>query len=196
MPACTSFQLDKQIARTPCGQPIAPGNNLSAHEKKKECFLGGTPSFFRRGKQMRKLFVAIVVVTILSAAVSADPFYREQGRLMPPAQLKCDRNDVTVYDGRVIVYRRRKGSTFLRMRTNFDTTEDVTLRHPRTTDSSKFYLISGTAFTSSDWSRIEKRPYVLRPGMRANVWVCRGNPAIQPVVDWQPEDTGANPRSR
>jgi hypothetical protein len=37
---------------------------------------------------------------------------------------------------------------------------------------------------------------VLINGMRANVWVCRDNPSIQPVVDWQPDDTGANPRSR
>ena len=145
---------------------------------------------------MRKLLVPIVAVTILSVPVTADSFPQEPGRLMPPAQLKCDRNDLTSYDGRVLTYRRRRGSTFLRMRTNFDTTEDVTIRHPRTNDPSRFYLINGAAFTRNDWSRIEKRAYVLRPGMRANVWVCRGKPEIQPVVDWQPNDTGANPRSR
>lgn len=145
---------------------------------------------------MRKLLVPIVAVTILSADVSAGSFHQERGRLMPPAQLKCDRNDLTLYDGRVLVYRRRRGSTFLRMRTTFDTTEDVTIRHPRTIDPSQFYLINGEAFTKDDWSRIEKRAGVLKPGMRANVWVCRGNAAIQPIVDWQPDDTGANPRSR
>jgi len=149
---------------------------------------------------MRKLFgalfVAIIAVTILSAAVSADSFHQGRARLMVPAQLKCNRDDVTLYDGRVFVYRRRKGSTFLRVRTNFSTTEDVTIRHPGTTDPSTFYLINGSAFTGSDWKRIEKRAYVLRPGMRADVWVCRGKPTIQPVVDWHPDDTGANPRSR
>ncbi len=145
---------------------------------------------------MRKLFAPVVAMTILTATVSAGSFPQERGRMMPPAQLKCDRNDLTLYDGRVLVYRRRKGSTFLRMRTNFDTTESVTIRHPRTNDPSRFYLINGEEFTKDDWSRIEKKPFVLRAGMRANVWICRGNPSIQPVVDWQPDDTGANPRSR
>jgi hypothetical protein len=145
---------------------------------------------------MRKLLVPIVAVTILSADVSAGSLLQERGRLIPPAQLKCDRNDLTSYDGQVLVYRRRKGSTFLRMRTNFDTTENVTIRHRATNDPSQFYLINGEAFTKADWRRIEKRSGVLRSGMRANVWVCRGNPSIQPVVDWRPDDTGANPRSR
>jgi hypothetical protein len=121
---------------------------------------------------------------------------RRGGRLMPPSALQCDRSDLTLYDGRVIAYRRRKGSTFLRIRTNHDTTEEVTIRHPAKDDPSKFYLLNGQPFTKSDWRRIERRSNVLIKGMRANVWVCRDNPAIQPVVDWQPDDTGAYPRSR
>jgi hypothetical protein len=142
--------------------------------------------------------------TLLCAALSASaaggmsPQQQQprQGRTMPPSELKCDRNDLTLYDGRVLAYRRRKGSTFLRIRTNFDTTEEVTIRHPATDDPSKFYLLNGQPFTKSDWRRIERRSRVLLTGMRANVWVCRDNPAIQPVVDWQPNDTGAYPRSR
>lgn len=140
------------------------------------------------------LVVLLIGVMTVSTAGSVS-FHQERGRIMPP-QLKCDRNDLTLYDGRVLVYRRRKGSTFLRMRTNFDTTENVTIRHPRTNDPSKYYQLNGEAFTRSDWSRIEKRPGVLKAGMRANVWVCRGNPSIQPIVDWRPDDKGANPRSR
>ena len=117
-------------------------------------------------------------------------------RIVPPSTLKCDRNDLTSYDGKVLTYRRRIGSTYLRIRTSFDTTEAITIRHPRTGDPSEFFLINGASFTKSDWRRIERRKNVLRPGMRANVWVCRDDPAIQPVVDWRPEDTGANPRSR
>ena len=119
-----------------------------------------------------------------------------QGRMMPPADLKCDRNDLTLYDGRIVAYRRRTGQTFLRIRTNFDTTEEVTIRHRGTDDPSKFYLLNGQHFMKSDWRRIEKRKGVLKDGMRANVWVCGDNPSIQPVVDWRPDDTGANPRSR
>lgn len=120
---------------------------------------------------------------------------RAQGRMMPPVELKCDRNDLTLYDGRILAYRRRVGKTFLRIRTNFDTTEEVTVRHRGTDDPSKFYLLNGQPFMKSDWGRIEKRKGHLKAGMRANVWVCRDNPSIQPVVDWRPDDTGANPRS-
>lgn len=115
---------------------------------------------------------------------------------MPPPELKCDRNDLTVYDGRILAYRRRVGKTFLRIRTSFDTTEEVTVRHRGTDDPSKFYLLNGQPFLKSDWRRIEKSKGVLKAGMRANVWVCRDNPSIQPVVDWRPDDTGANPKSR
>ena len=145
---------------------------------------------------MRILSVLFIAAITSSAAGDGISFPQDRGRIMPPAQLKCDRNDLTSYDGRVLAYRRRKGSTFLRIRTNFDTTAEVTIRHPGTDDPSESYLLNGKAFMSTDWRRIEKRTRVLKNGMRANVWVCRGNPSIQPVVDWRPDDTGAHPRSR
>ena len=138
----------------------------------------------------------VLVISFLALLTLSNVFAQEGGRIMPPAQLKCDRSDLTSYDGRILVYRRRTGSTFLRIRTNFDTTEEVTIRHRGSDDPSRFYLINGEAFTKSDWRRIERKPRVLKSGMRANVWVCRENRAIQPVVDWRPDDTGANPRSR
>jgi hypothetical protein len=142
-----------------------------------------------------------VVVTLSISVAGAGRVPQEQqpsprGRVMPLPGLKCDRNDLTLYDGRVTAYRRRQGSTFLRIRTNFDTTEEVTIRHPATDDPSKFYLLNGQPFTKNDWRRIERRRKVLIKGMRANVWVCRDKPSIQPIVDWQPDDTGAYPRSR
>lgn len=118
------------------------------------------------------------------------------GRVMAPPGLKCDLNDLTLYDGEVVKYERKVGSTFLRIDTNFDTTEEVTLRHPGTDDPSALFLLNTEPFKPSDWAKIESASRKLRPGMRANVWVCVGNPSIQPVVDWHPEDTGANPRSR
>jgi hypothetical protein len=140
----------------------------------------------------------ILVLALMVNSVTAVPMNPQEprGRLMPPSSLKCDRNDLTVYDGKVLNYRRSKGSTYLRIRTNFDTTEAVTIRHPGTDDPSPSYLLNAEPFTKSDWRRIEKRKGVLKPGMRANIWVCRGNPAIQPVVDWQPDDSGAYPKSR
>lgn len=144
---------------------------------------------------MRSLFVIFLGLISLSLPGATTSKGQEGGRLMPP-QLECDRSDLTLYDGRVLAYRRRKGSTFLRIRTNSDTTEEVVIHHPGTDDPSRFYLLNGQPFSKGDWRRIEKRPRVLKTGMRANVWVCRGNPSVQPVVDWRPDDTGANPRSR
>ena len=140
--------------------------------------------------------VLLLAVITLSLSGNALSLHQERGRIMPPTKLKCDRSDLTSYDGRVLAYRRRKGSTFLRIRTNFDTTEDVTIRHPGTDNPSEFYLINGRTFMRSDWRRIEKSAKILRRGTRANVWVCRGNLAVQPVVDWRPDDTDANPRTR
>lgn len=144
---------------------------------------------------MPKCFRLVIAVMLLAAS-GVLLVAQERGRVASPSGLKCDRNDVTLYDGKVLVYRRRKGSTFLRIRTNFDTTEEVIIRHPGATDASKFYRLNGQPFLRGDWSKIEKRRGVLKAGMRANVWVCRGNPSVQPMVDWQPDDTGSNPRSR
>ena len=70
------------------------------------------------------------------------------------------------------------GETFLLVRASYETTEEVTIRHPGTDDPSKFYLINGAAFTKEDWNRIEKSKSVLKDGVSANIWFCRGNPSI------------------
>jgi hypothetical protein len=153
----------------------------------------------RREKISMRIFSTLLSVAVLSVPATGGALFPQRqpgGRVAPSPELKCDRNDLTLYDGRVLSYRRRRGSTFLRIRTNFDTTEEVTIRHPATDDPSEFYRLKGESFTKSDWRRIEKRRGVLRPGMRANVWVCRDNPTVQPVVDWQPDDAGAYSRSR
>ena len=135
--------------------------------------------------------IAIFLLAGLPISMAGTTVPQTEGRVTPPPGLKCARNDLTVYDGKVLAYRRRKGSTLLRIRTSFDTTEAVTIRHPGTDDPSEFYLLNGEPFTTRDWRRIEERNKFLRPGMRANVWVCRGNPAIQPMVDWRPDDKGS-----
>jgi hypothetical protein len=146
---------------------------------------------------MRFVFTILLlgVMTISLAGGELTP-QQPGGRVMPPTGLQCARNDLTVYDGKVLAYRRRKGSTILSIRTSFDMIERVAIRHPGTDDPSDFYLLNGKPFTRSDWRRIEKKRNILRPGMRANVWVCRDKPEIQPVVDWRPDDMGAYPKSR
>ena len=126
-----------------------------------------------------------MIFVLLIVLVFPTPSGAQERRIGPPASLKCDRSDVTLYDGRILVYRRQQGKTFLRVRTSFNTTEQVIIRHQGTDDPSKFYLINGETFTREDWKRIERRKGVLKNGMHANIWVCRDNQSIQPLVDWR-----------
>jgi hypothetical protein len=145
---------------------------------------------------MRIMLATLLFALVFSVVMAAPNQEPGGGRLMPPAALECDRNNLTSYDGRILAYGRGRGCTFIRIRKNYDSTEEVTIHHPGTNDPSKFYLINAEPFGKGDWRRIERTRGVLKRGMRANVWVCEGNPSIQPVVDWRPDDTGANPRSR
>jgi hypothetical protein len=143
------------------------------------------------GVRTRFIKILFLAVGTFSTAGVITSSQERGGRIAPPSALTCDRSDVTLYDGKVLTYRRRKGITLLRVRTSFDTTEIVTIHHRGTDDPSAFFLLNGEPFGKSDWRTIERRKGVLRPEMRANIWVCRGNPAIQPLVDWRPDTTGA-----
>lgn len=105
------------------------------------------------------------------------------GRLAPPAAVSCDRNQLTSHAGKVTRYRRRKGQTTLRLDTSADTVETITIRHPRTDDPSRYYLVFGTPFTSADWTRVERRKGVLRQDMSAVAWVCSNGVTF---IDWRP----------
>lgn len=107
-----------------------------------------------------------------------------QQRLAPPEAVKCPHDNLTVYEGRVTAYRRAAGQTFLRLRTDAGTTESVTVRHRRGADPSRWFLLWAEPFSPGDWRLIESRKGRLRPGMRANVWVC--NDGTNPVIDWRP----------
>jgi rhodanese-related sulfurtransferase len=108
------------------------------------------------------------------------------GRLRPPAAVSCDRNELTSYAGKVTHYKRLKDRTTFVMNTSADTVETISIRHSGSDDPSRFYLIGGTPFTASDWSRIESKKGVLRPDMSAVAWVCRDGVTI---VDWRPGTT-------
>jgi hypothetical protein len=127
---------------------------------------------------------AIAVVWALPVLVAvgahAQPAQR-QGRQRAPESFACDRNNLTVYTGVVIRYNRRVGTTTLRIRTDEDTTEQVSLAHPGTDDASRFFRMLGEPFMPADWSRIEERKGVLRKGTRAAAWVCANG---RVMVDW------------
>ena len=112
------------------------------------------------------------------------------GRVRPPARITCDRNNLTVYAGKVLSYTRRSDRIALRIHTDSDTTETVTLRYPRGSSPSKWFLLNGEAFGRGDWSKIESSKGRLNPNMRVSAWVCTDG--RKPILDWQPP-TSDNP---
>lgn len=99
------------------------------------------------------------------------------GRLAPPAVVKCDRNDLTSYAGKVTSFRRTKSQVSIGIATDADTTESVKAKTAR-------YLINGKPMKAADWNR----PGVGKGG-RAIVWVCRAR-GLEPVIDWRPGEHG------
>ncbi len=104
------------------------------------------------------------------------------GRLMPPATLACERNDLTSYTGIVTEYRRTESMTRVVIRTDADTTETVEVQHDAAASA---YLINGKPFTTDDWRRIESAAGVLKPGTRITAWVCLDG-VTEAVLDWRP----------
>ena len=129
-----------------------------------------------------KLFPTVALA--ISAALTLDAQTRrgqQPDRQRPPETFACRSNDLTSYTGTVVRYQRQTGQTTLTIRTDWETTETVTLRHPRSDDPSVFFRIQGRPFTGADWAAIERAKGVLRDGTRAAVWVCKDG---KMQVDW------------
>jgi len=123
----------------------------------------------------------LVWVLLLIPAVECADAEQGQGRQRAPESFACDRNNLTVYTGVVTSYQRRTGATTLRIRTDSDTTEQVTVKHPGTDDPSAHFRMMTEPFTPADWSRIESKKGVLRAGTRAAAWVCSDGGVM---IDW------------
>ena len=108
----------------------------------------------------------------------------EGSRTQVPSGLRCPRDRITSYAGTVIGYRRTHAQTWLRIATDWQTTEEVTVRHAGPGGAPPHFLIEGRAFTSADWPRIEQRAGRLHKDVRATAWVC--DDGGSPVVDWLP----------
>lgn len=119
-------------------------------------------------------------------AAPAPPAHSGSGRLAPPKEVPCDRNDLTSYAGTVTSYRRERDQTILVLATSADTVERVTIRHRGTGDPSPYFLLLGEPFTKRDWPRIERRKGELVKKMSAVAWVCEGGAVL---VDWRPGQT-------
>lgn len=113
-------------------------------------------------------------------------------RIAPPSALKCSRDHLTSFTGKVIAYRRSPTRVFLRVRTDEETTESFSLKLTKAEDATKFFLLRGDAFNSNDWALIESSTGKLRQStgamgtMRATVWVC--DDRSNPVISWQPPE--------
>lgn len=130
----------------------------------------------------KRAVLVVMLSGVLAPSAVADGV--ADRRVAPPETATCPRDHLTLYSGLVISYRRGVGRTTLRIRTDWDTTEDVSIRHPGNKDPSSSFLIERAPFTHADWVRIEASPGKLKPSMRAAVWVCdNGSP---PIIDWQP----------
>ena len=131
-----------------------------------------------------RLAIAAALATVAFAGSPADEQDRKAGgpsRQRPPDGFACATNDLTAYTGVVVRYQRERERTTLRIRTDWDTTEDVAVPHHGAADPAASFRYSGRPFTAKDWERIEKSTGVLRPSTRATAWVCKDGSVL---VDW------------
>lgn len=132
---------------------------------------------------MRPCLLVALAAASLGATTSAAQARPAGGRVMAPAQVTCDPNQLTAYFGQVIGYRRNAKQTWLRIATDYDTIEEVTLGHGAAKDARARFLLRGVPFGVKDWAVIEKKPGLLRKGVRATAWVCSDG-STPPLVDW------------
>ena len=117
---------------------------------------------------------------------SATTTGRSPGRVGAPDWLPCDRSDVNGYMGQVVRYTRSDREIAIEIHTDWDTTENVTLRFQPGEAESHLRLVA-EPFRASDWPRIESAPGAILPGTRVQAWVCNtpGNPTI---LDFRPAE--------
>jgi hypothetical protein len=143
-------------------------------------------SVTKQGRRVRPCFVFGMALLLVAAGVQARPATpaRGGGRMMLPAGLACEASHVTSWFGVVSGYRRERSRTWIRIDTDYGTVESTTIEHAGQADASAHYRYQGRAFTAKDFARIERKPGVLRPGVRATAWVCDDG-KTPPLVDWQ-----------
>jgi hypothetical protein len=136
------------------------------------------PSAPRRSNRLATLMLC--ASGLCSPALAA----ADRDRSLIPPSLSCPRDRLTSYTGRVVAYRRTPGHTWLRIATDWQTIEEVRLRHSARGDPARHFLIEGRPFAPADWARIEQRAGRLHKDVRATAWVCEDGRA--PIVDWLP----------
>ena len=136
-----------------------------------------------RAVLLLSLSLGVVSVAAIDARLDSPP-----QRLQPPASLKCTRDHLTAFQGRVLDYRRGKQDMSLRVRTDEETTESFSLKWAATEKPETWFLLRGEAFKAGDWKLIESAPGTVLDGTRIIVWVC--DDGSKPVFDWRPKEAG------
>ena len=125
---------------------------------------------------------ALILLAVLLAPVPPAAAQRRPGRLRPPEAVTCDRDQLTLYQGRVVVYERQASRLVVEIATDWDTREQVTLGPPPGRRLEDFMLLRGRPFEPSDWARIETQPGATDEVVRVAAWVCAGD--APPLLDW------------
>jgi hypothetical protein len=129
------------------------------------------------------LLLSLSVGGLSVVALNATPD-RPPQRLRPPASLKCTRDHLTAFQGRILSYTRGKQDISLRVRTDEETTETFSLKWAASETPETWFLLRGEGFKAGDWKLIESGPGKLVDGTRIIVWVC--DDGSKPVFDWRP----------
>ena len=146
--------------------------------KRVAVMVGGYPAWVEAGLPTASNRAPATAPAGSAAAASSG---KPGSRLAPPAGVPCAREELTVYSGPVTGWTREGERTTVTVRTGSESSETVTLRHAA--NDARFFLFEGSPFLPRHWERIESKPGSLRPGMAANVWVCRDGGVL---VDWRP----------
>lgn len=138
------------------------------------------------GIRSKMIFVLSLAFVAMCSAESSDKIESTPQRLRPPATVKCARDHLTSFQGRILAYKRGKNNVYLRVRTDEETTETFNLKWAAPDKAKKWFLLRGEEFKAEDWKRIESAPGRLIAGTRIIVWVC--DDGSKPVFDWQPKE--------
>ena len=131
------------------------------------------------------LTAALVFPVLPFSFLQAQEASRSAGRLAPPPELACDRNNLTSYYGVISKYCQQSGRLELVIDTDYGTRESVVIEFSDDKSPRDFYLLNGRPFQDADMTRIEAEPGVLRDGIRVIAWICEDG-ATPPVIDWRP----------
>ncbi len=135
-----------------------------------------------------KMILALsVTFGAMCSADSTDKIGIPPQRLRPPASLKCSRDHLTSFQGRILDYKRGKNTIYLRVRTDENTTETFNLKWEDTDKAENWFLLRGEEFKAEDWKLIESAPGRLIDGTRIIVWVC--DDGSKPIFDWRPKES-------